>query len=65
MTPAEILNTVLQKNGPDPSDYKLIDVICSDHPDLLKSIDKTSVNFLRTRESFMGHMLHKPHGYDW
>lgn len=63
MTLTETFNTILKKNGPDKSDYSFINEICQNHPETLKSIDKTKLDFLQNTESIMGHMLQKPHGY--
>jgi len=55
------LNKII-KNGPSLEDYKLLDSICIDSPEILEKL-KPSLAFLRTNKSIMGHIKNKPYGY--
>ena len=59
----DILNKILRKNGPDKKDYSSIDEICFRNPEVLEQISKENLDFLKSKDSIMGHILLKPHGY--
>ena len=63
MTASEIFESILLKNGPDKSEYHALNGICCGDSEILHQIDTEKIDFLQTKESILGHILHKPYGY--
>lgn len=68
----ELMEEMVQKGGPDPEDYELLDLTLSSMPHYLENgiINQEDLqliismcDFLHTSDTFMGHSKLKPYGY--
>jgi extracellular factor (EF) 3-hydroxypalmitic acid methyl ester biosynthesis protein len=68
----ELIREMVQKGGPDPEDYELMDLTLASMPhylenDIISQEDLQTIismcDFLHTTETFMGHSKLKPYGY--